>query len=50
MRKKDVKTLDLLLIRETQIRGTESEGRKWDAGKRRPESEHRLHLHTRLRW
>ena len=32
MRKKDIKTLDLLLIRETQIRGTESEGRKWDAG------------------
>lgn len=28
MTKKDIKTLDLLLTRETQIRGTESEGRK----------------------
>ena len=45
MRKKGIKTLELLLIR-----GTGSEERKGDDGKGRPESEHRLHLHTWLRW
>ena len=45
MRKKGIKTLEPLLIR-----GTGSEERKEDDGKGRPESGHRLHLHTWLRW